>query len=248
MSIIDVKGVSFGYTDVPVVKNVTLAIETGEFLGLVGPNGSGKTTLLALMLGLRRPDEGSVQLFGEPAHDCSVSERIGYVAQDATDVKADMPITVREVVAMGRYPRAGFGTLSDADRAIVDDALERTAITELAGRRLVQLSGGQRQRVFIARALAAEADLLVLDEPTVGVDADSREQFYDLLHELNDQGITIVLIEHDIGVVTKHATQIVCMNREVYFHGDSAEFVESDALAQAYGANQQLLQHGHTRP
>lgn len=247
MNIIDVEGVSFGYTDVSVVKNVTLAVEAGEFLGLVGPNGSGKTTLLALMLGLHRPDKGSVRLFGESAHDCSAGERIGYVAQDATDMKADMPITVREVVAMGRYPRAGFGTFSGDDRAIVNNALERTAIADLAGRRLVQLSGGQRQRVFIARALAAEADLLALDEPTVGVDADSREQFYDLLHELNDQGTTIVLIEHDIGVVTEHATQIVCMNREVYFHGDSAEFVESDALAQAYGANQQLLQHGHTQ-
>jgi zinc transport system ATP-binding protein len=247
MSVIDMEDVSFGYTDVPVVENVTLAIEAGEFLGLVGPNGSGKTTLLALMLGLRHPDEGNVQLFGEPATDCSAGERIGYVAQDATDVKVDMPITVREVVAMGRYPRAGFGTLSDSDRAIIDDALERTGITDLAGRRLVQLSGGQRQRIFIARALAAEANLLALDEPTVGVDTDSREQCYELLHELNEQGITIVLIEHDISVVTEHATQIVCVNREVYFHGDPAGFIESDALAQAYGANQRLLQHGHTQ-
>lgn len=246
MSVIDVEEVSFGYTDVPVVENVTLAVEAGEFLGLVGPNGSGKSTLLALMLGLRRPDEGTVTLFGEPAHEFSAGERIGYVAQDATDVKADMPITVREVVAMGRYPRTGFGTLSNDDRDIVDSALQRTGITDFAGRRLVQLSGGQRQRVFIARALAAEADLLVLDEPTVGVDADSRERFYDLLHELNEQGMTIVLIEHDIGVVTEHASQIVCMNREVYFHGDPSEFAESDALSRAYGANQRLLRHGHT--
>jgi zinc transport system ATP-binding protein len=247
MNVIDVEGVSFGYTDVPVVEDVTLAVEPGGFLGLVGPNGSGKTTLLALMLGLRRPDEGTVELFGEPAHDGSAGERIGYVAQDATDVKADMPITVREVVAMGRYPHTGFGTLSSDDREIVDDVLERTDITDLAGRRLTQLSGGQRQRVFIARALAAEADLLALDEPTVGVDADSRERFYDLLHELNEQGITIVLIEHDIGVVTEHASQIACMNREMYFHGDPSKFVESDALSRAYGANQRLLQHGHTK-
>jgi zinc transport system ATP-binding protein len=248
MSVITVDGVSFGYTSVPVVEDVTLAVETGEFLGLVGPNGSGKTTLLALMLGLRRPDEGSVELFGEPAHEGSAGARIGYVAQDATDVKADMPITVREVVAMGRYPRAGFGTLSDEDKEIVNDALERTEITNLAGRRLIRLSGGQRQRVFIARALAAEADLLALDEPTVGVDADSRERFYDLLHELNEQGMTIVLIEHDIGVVTEHASRIACMNREVYFHGDPEGFVESDALSRAYGANQLLLQHDHTEP
>jgi zinc transport system ATP-binding protein len=108
-----------------------------------------------------------------------------------------------------------------------------------------RLSGGQRQRVFIARALAAEADLLVLDEPTVGVDAESRESFYNLLHDLNATGITIVLIEHDIGVVTNHATEIVCINRELYFDGDPETFVETNALADAYGAEQAVLEHDH---
>lgn len=238
MSIIALENVSFGYTGVPVVESVSFTVEAGEFLGLVGPNGSGKSTLLALMLGLHKPDTGTVRLFGEPAHAFSDGERIGYVAQNATEVKTDMPITVREIVAMGRYPHTGFAHLFNADRKITERALEQVGITDLAGKLVGHLSGGQRQRVFIARALAAKADLLVLDEPVVGVDADSRERFYNLLRELNERGMTIVLIEHDIGVVTEYASRIACMNREVYFHGDPEGFVESDALSQAYGANQ----------
>jgi len=146
---------------------------------------------------------------------------------------------------MGRYPRRLFGRFRDSDREAIASALDRVGIADLADRRVGRLSGGQRQRVFIARALAAEAALLALDEPTVGVDADSREAFYDLLHELNGEGLTIVLIEHDIGVVTTHATEIACLNRELFFHGDPETFVETDALAEAYGADQGVLHHGH---
>jgi len=197
------------------------------------------------MLGLRRPDEGTVSLFGEPAHKFDAGERIGYVAQDATKAARDMPITVREVVEMGRYPRRLFGRFSAADRQAIEDALEQVGITDLASRRVGRLSGGQRQRVFIARALASEADLLALDEPTVGVDAESREEFYGLIHDLNATGLTVILIEHDIGVVTTHATDVACLNRQLFFDGDPEEFVETDALSQAYGKDQHILQHDH---
>jgi zinc transport system ATP-binding protein len=156
-----------------------------------------------------------------------------------------MPVTVREVVRMGRYPRVGFGRFSSDDKAAVDEALATVGVEDLARRRLAHLSGGQRQRVFIARALAAGAELLILDEPTVGVDAESREAFYGLLRDLNERGLTIVLIEHDIGTVTEHATRIACLNRRLFFHGDSSNFGESDALAEAYGANQRILHHDH---
>ena len=243
--LISVDDVTFGYGEVPVLESVSIDVEPGSFLGLVGPNGSGKSTLLDLMLGLRRPDEGTVSLFGEPAHKFDAGERIGYVAQDATKAARDMPITVREVVAMGRYPRRLFGRFSAADRQAIEDALEQVGITDLASRRVGRLSGGQRQRVFIARALASEADLLALDEPTVGVDAESREEFYSLIHELNATGLTVILIEHDIGVVTTHATDIACINRQLYFDGNPEEFVETDALSQAYGKDQHVLQHDH---
>jgi len=243
--VIQIKNASFSYGSAPVLESISLAVEPGEFLGIVGPNGSGKSTLLDLMVGLRQPDSGTVRLFGEPATDFAAGERIGYVPQDATTVAREMPITVREVVRMGRYPRRLVGRFSAADRQAVDDALEQVGIADLAARRVGRLSGGQRQRVFIARALAAEADLLALDESTVGVDAESREAFYELLADLNRSGLTIILIDHDIGVVTTYATEIACLNRRLYFDGDPNEFVATDALAEAYGTDQHVLHHNH---
>jgi len=248
MSVVDLHNVDFAYTDVPVLEDVSLSIEPGEFLGLVGPNGSGKSTLLRIALGLETPDAGSATLFGEPAGEFDDGHRIGYVAQGATSGDRRIPVTVREVVTMGRFPHAGYGRLGDDDRAAVEDAMATTGVADLADRKLEELSGGQRQRVFIARALACEADLLALDEPTVGVDAESRDAFYDLLGELNDDGMTIVLIEHDIGTVTEYATTVACINCCVHYHGDPEGFAESDALADAYGASQRMLEHdpGHT--
>lgn len=245
MAVIDLSSVTFAYADRPVLEDVTLQIEHGAFLGLVGPNGSGKTTLLELIIGLRKPDWGQVTLFGNPAHERADGEKVGYVPQDTGGAAGDMPVTVREAVRMGRYPHTSYGRFSAADREAIQSALERVEIVDLADRRVGRLSGGQRQRVFIARALAAEAELLALDEPTVGVDADSRELFYDLLGELNDDGMTIVLIEHDIGVVTTHASEIACLNRELFFHGDPETFVETDSLAKAYGGGQRVVQHNH---
>ncbi|WP_415379031.1 metal ABC transporter ATP-binding protein [Halosimplex sp. TS25] len=245
MTVLEVDDVSFSYGDTPVLDGVSLTVEAGAFLGLVGPNGSGKTTLLELLIGLRHPDEGSVRLFGQPAHEFADGERVGYVAQDVTSAGHAMPVTVREAVTMGRYPRRLFGRFRPDDRRAVDDALDRVGIADLADRRVGRLSGGQRQRVFIARALAAEADLLALDEPTVGVDAESRDAFYDLLGALNDDGLTVLLVEHDIGVVTSEASEIACLNRELYFHGDPGRFVETDALAEAYGTDRHVVAHGH---
>ncbi|SDM52577.1 zinc transport system ATP-binding protein [Halogranum gelatinilyticum] len=232
--VIELSDVAFGYTASPVVEDISLTIDEGEYVAVVGPNGSGKSTLMRLMLGLLRPDSGVAKLFGEPSHTFDDGARIGYVAQHASASKK-MPITVREVVKMGRFPHVGFGRLSADDWAIVDDALETVGMSAFADRRVTQLSGGQRQRAFIARALAGEADLLVLDEPTVGVDAESVEAFYDLLESLNDDGITVLLIEHDLSAVTEQAERVVCLNREIYFDGPTSEFVESDALARAFG-------------
>jgi zinc transport system ATP-binding protein len=195
---------------------------------------------MKLMLGLLRPDEGVARLFGEPAHAFDDGDRIGYVAQHASASK-EMPITVREVVKMGRFPHVGFGRLTADDWRIVDEALDTVGMTAFRNRRVTQLSGGQRQRAFIARALASEADLLVLDEPTVGVDAESVEAFYDLLDSLHRDGITILLIEHDLSAVVEHAKRVVCLNREVYFDGSADEFVESDALARAFGTAANFL-------
>ena len=269
--IVELSGVTFGYAATPVVEDVSLSVDAGEYVAVVGPNGSGKSTLMRLMLGLFGPDAGTARLFGEDAARFDDGERVGYVAQQAGAAE-DMPITVREVVKMGRFPYVGLGRLSDraladgladdpvraarraanvvsgrltaADWEIVDDALATVGMSAFSDRRIGQLSGGQRQRVFIARALAGEADLLVLDEPTVGVDAESVDAFYDLLGALNDAGITVLLIEHDLGAVVEHADRVVCLNREVYFDGPTDEFVESDALARAFGTEARFLTGG----
>ena len=244
-SAVDIRNVSFSYGEQPAVEDVSLTIEEGDFLGLIGPNGSGKTTLLHLMLGLLSPDSGSIELFGQPVDEFDEGERIGYVSQQATSRGGTMPVTVRECVRMGRFAHVGHGRLSDEDRHIAEEALETVDIADLADRRITQLSGGQRQRAYIARALASEADLLALDEPTVGVDAESRDAFYRLLDSLNESGITIVLIEHDIGVVTDRADRIACINTELYHHGDTESFVESDALSEAYGTTGTVVHHHH---
>ncbi|WP_435364214.1 metal ABC transporter ATP-binding protein [Haloarchaeobius sp. DYHT-AS-18] len=233
-AVVDLSDVNFGYTATPVVEDISLRIDQGEYVAVVGPNGSGKSTLMKLMLGLLRPDTGEARLFDEPSHEFDDGARIGYVAQHASASK-EMPITVREVVRMGRFPHVGFGRLSAEDEAIVDRALETVGMTGFKNRRVTKLSGGQRQRAFIARALAGEADLLVLDEPTVGVDAESVDAFYDLLESLNQEGITVLLIEHDLSAVTEHAERVVCLNREIYFDGPTEEFVQSDALSRAFG-------------
>ncbi|WP_246391977.1 metal ABC transporter ATP-binding protein [Halosimplex pelagicum] len=268
--VVDLANVTFGYTATPVVEDVSLTVEAGEYVAVVGPNGSGKSTLMQLMLGLLEPDVGAARLFGDRADRFDDGERIGYVAQQAS-AATGMPITVREVVKMGRFPHVGFdrlpednrelldglraepldtardvanavsGRLSSEDWAVVDDALATVGMSGFADRRITELSGGQRQRAFIARALAGEADLLVLDEPTVGVDAESVDAFYDLLAALNAEGITVLLIEHDLGAVVEHADRVVCLNREVYFDGPTDEFVDSDALARAFGAGARSL-------
>ena len=268
--VVRLDGVTFGYTATPVVEDVSLTVDRGEYVAVVGPNGSGKSTLMQVLLGLLEPDDGTAGLFGERATRFDDGERVGYVAQHASASK-EMPITVREVVKMGRFPHLGVDRLRDDDRSVVDrlteepletvrdvatvvsgrlsasdwaavdDALATVGMSGFADRRITELSGGQRQRAFIARALASDADLLVLDEPTVGVDAESVDAFYDLLAALNDQGITVVLIEHDLGAVVEHAERVVCLNREVYFDGPSEEFVASDALARAFGTEARFL-------
>lgn len=233
---IDIENVSFAYDEQPVLHDVSMSVEHGEFLGLVGPNGSGKTTLLNIMLGLQSPDSGSVELFGTPVDAFSEGTRLGYVSQHSTDADSLMPVTVREVVEMGRYPHAGIWRLSEEDHRIIDDAIATVGMESYVDRRISNLSGGQRQRAYIARALASQAELLALDEPTVGVDTDVVDQFYDLLAELNEDGITIVLIEHDIGMVSEYADTMACIDGELYEHSATGEFLESGALERAFSS------------
>jgi len=157
-----------------------------------------------------------------------------------------MPVSVREVVRMGRVPHAGLSRFGRGDHDKVEKALRRAGIEDIAERRIGELSGGQRQRAYIARALASDAELLALDEPATGVDAESRDAFYGLLGELNEEGMTVVLIEHDIGVVTEHADTVACMNVEMYHHGETEGFDADEVLSEAYGETATVLHHDHS--
>jgi zinc transport system ATP-binding protein len=221
---VELRRVSFAYLRGPrVLYEVDLAIEQGEFLAIAGPNGGGKTTLLRVILGLERPQTGSARLFGEPAVRCTQRARIGYLAQRA-QLGIDSPVTVREVVLAGRAPRTGLvRRLGREDRAVVDAAIERVGLGRLAGKPIATLSGGQQQRAFIAKALAGQPDLLVLDEPTAGVDVDAQESFAALLDELHRElGATVLLVSHEFGAVERYVERLVLVRGTITFDGEPA--------------------------
>lgn len=196
----------------PVLERVDLEVEALDFLGLIGPNGGGKTTLLKLLLGLVEPQSGQVRLMGRPPGQ--VRARVGYVPQ-ATRIDPSLAASVLDIVLMGRLSRSSWGPrFASSDREIAENALAETHTRELAHKGLGELSGGQRQRVLIARALASDAEMLLLDEPTAGVDFHRERELLDLLHRLNRR-IPIVLVSHDIALVTTHLKRAAWVNREV---------------------------------
>ena len=243
--IIEMENVSFSFGDVLVLDRVFFQVRRGEFLAVLGPNGSGKTTLIRCILGLVRPDSGTVRILGkEPWNLNSDRHRIGYVPQ-MISVDLAFPLLAGEAVLMGRYARLGFfHRPKNADREAARIAMERVGITDLAKRPIARLSGGQRQRVFLARALANEPEILFLDEPTTGVDPTTTESFYELLGGLHRGGITIILVSHDVGVVASHVDGVACLNRGLVGHGRPEEVLGSEELAKMYGCDAVLFHHG----
>ncbi len=218
---IELRDVWFGYgREQFVLRAVDLSVAPGEFVAIAGPNGGGKTTLLRLALGLERPRRGEARLFGEPAHRFSRRSRLAYLAQRA-QLGVEAPATVREVVSAGRVPaRGAVGRLRADDRRMIADAIERVGLAERADAPLSRLSGGQQQRAFIAKALAGEPELLVLDEPTAGVDADAQESLAALLERLNHElGATILYVSHEFGAVERFVERLVLVRGEIVFDG-----------------------------
>jgi zinc transport system ATP-binding protein len=215
-NIIEINKLNFSYTSQPVLQDVNLEINAGDFLAMIGPNGGGKTTLLKLMLGLLSADRGRIRVFGKPPKE--VSHRIGYVPQDV-HINKDFPISVLDVVLMGKLkPGRGWSRHSQEDRMAANQALEKAEMADFHGRRIGELSGGQLQRVFVARALVTEPDLLFLDEPTASIDTKGQREFYALLKELN-QTITIVVVSHDLMVVSGYVKSVACVNQRLHYHG-----------------------------
>lgn len=244
---IELRNVSFRYAERMVVRNLNLVVGEGEFLGLIGPNGAGKSTTLKLILGLLRPTEGVVSLFGRPLSEFQEWHKIGYVSQKAASFNAKFPATVREVVETGLLGRTGnwWGKRREKRKQVME-ALELVGMQPFHNRKIGDLSGGQQQRVFIARALVGRPHLLILDEPVEGVDAEAQSQFYDLLETLNQvYGITLVIVSHDIGTISSKVGKLACINEVLHYHGNPADFLQQRDLSSVYGHDVSLVQHQH---
>ena len=240
--VIEVENLSFSYRkgDAPTLENVNFTVKCGESGCIVGPNGGGKSTLLKLMLGLLVPDTGSIKIFGvSPA---AAARRIGYMPQ-YHQLDAAFPATVLEVALMGRARRNLFGCYSRNDHDKARAALVEMGCAGLEKRSFSTLSGGQRQRVLIARALASEPELLLLDEPTANIDPGAEEQFYSTL-EILKRRMTVLTVSHDLGFVSRETDHIICVNRKVSVH-TSGDFT-SETADKIYHHKVNLIQHEHS--
>ena len=228
---IEVRNLSFAYEKAPVLSNVNFTVEAGDCLAIIGPNGGGKSTLMKLIVGLLKPSEGDVRLFGRKMPSRKVS--VGYVPQN-TNHNLEFPITVEETVSMG-LPHC------KPNPSKVKEALETVKMESFAGRRLGELSGGERQRVLIARALVSDPQILFLDEPSSNIDAQGQEDLYELLAELNAK-MTIVIVSHDLMVLSNHVKSVACVNRSVHFHSGSQ--ITPEMVQGMYGCEVDLIAHG----
>jgi zinc transport system ATP-binding protein len=217
-------GLSFGYGHEAVLRDVTLEVRAGEFVALVGPNGSGKSTLLKVILGALEPQSGRVELLGRTPGDVRDRWRVGYVPQRPS-LLSEVPATVKEIVAVGRLRRRGWWRgLTTSDDAAVLHAIESVGLADLSERPLNELSIGQQQRAFIARAFAGEPELLVLDEPIAGVDAESQRRFRDsLVHLIRQHGAGVLLVSHELAAVADVIDRVVVLKRRVVFDGSPSE-------------------------
>jgi zinc transport system ATP-binding protein len=237
--IINLNHVWAKYDQTPVLEDINLTVYQGDFIGLIGPNGGGKTTLLKLILGLISPYQGEIKIMGQRV---SLGRRyIGYVPQ-VLEFDREFPIRVADVVRMGRLGKNRLLRRYNAkDEAIVNRSLEQVGMNDLGDHPIGQLSGGQRQRVYIARALASEPLILLLDEPTASVDSQMTSSLYELLQEIN-QYITILMISHDMGAVSTYVKTIGCLNRRLFYHRDNQ--LTRDMIQQTYQCPVDLIAHG----
>lgn len=238
-AVVSARGLWAGYDRRPALEDIEFTVPGGSVVGLVGPNGSGKSTLLKVVLGLLRPWRGEVSVFGRPVNE--VRTRVAYTPQ-AELVDWQFPVTVADVVMMGRYGRLGpLRRPGPKDREAVQRSLEQVGLAKLEGRQIGELSGGEQQRMLVARALAQEADLLLLDEPMVGLDVSAQHELLDLFEELRGKGKTLLVATHDLTCVAECFDAALLLNRRIVAQGRPEEVFTQELLNEAYGSHMMLL-------
>ncbi|MDF2670979.1 MAG: manganese transporter ATP-binding protein [Paenibacillus sp.] len=239
---LSIKGLTVAYQKKPVLENISLSVPEGKLIGIVGPNGAGKSTLIKAALGLIPSVAGEVRIYGRPYTE--QRRLIGYVPQRES-VDWDFPTNALDVVMMGRYGHLGwFKRPGAAERKIAMECLEKVGMADLAGRQISQLSGGQQQRIFLARALAQDAKLYLMDEPFVGVDAATEKAIITLLNELKQQGKTVLVVHHDLSTVKEYFDWVLLLNVKVMDFGPTEDVFTKENLQQTYGGRLTILDRG----
>lgn len=237
----------FGLTYKNAISDVGFSIKRGDYVAIIGPNGGGKSTLAKLILGLLSPDAGTIKLFGKEQKIFKELRKIGYVAQRASQIDKNFPLTVYETIKLGFAHKISlFGGLSAKDKEHIERMMAKMGVADLQNRRISELSGGQAQRVMIARALVSRPEILILDEPNTGVDKASQHAFYELLRELNRQeNITILFITHDLGVIADDVNKVLCLNRSLLACHNPHVLLNCKEMSKLYGMDAHLVCHHH---
>jgi len=245
--VLEVEGLNIARSGSLVVQDASFKINRRDYVGVVGPNGGGKTTLFLAILGIIPSQSGRIRIFGQEAPSFSSWERIAYVSQDAVNFDSKFPITVRELVSLGRVKRGNLGRpLKSDDWRAVNDALNFMGLLEIREKRIGQLSGGQKQRVFVAKALVRNPEIIFLDEPIAGIDAATQERFYQKMSDLNtERGITILMVSHDLAAVFCRMSKVICVNRNVNVSDINPETDPNNVLRKAYGEHFHFVYHRH---
>lgn len=243
---INIQDVSFSYGIVPVLSHISLSIQCGDFIGIIGPNGGGKSTLIKCILGLLTPDAGSIEIFGNKILTEDTRKKIGYVPQRSESQNGSFPFTVREIVDMGLSVKSSLFSFHHHDEKEIRKALKDVDMETHIDKKMSDLSGGQKQRVLIARALVGNPSILILDEPTVGVDQETKHDFYALLKSLNiEKNITILLVSHDTDAITEEVRTVACINKSLSYHESSKTLNKKLMIESAYGKYSKGLIHNH---
>ena len=239
---LEVKNLTVRYGDILALQDVTFSLEKGKFYTIVGPNGGGKSTLVKTIVGIIDDYEGEIRIFGKDRDEYLKEKMIGYVPQ--LQPRVEFPIRVIDVVLMGLFRERKFKFGKEHYRKALK-ALEKVGMEGFSTRLIHELSGGQRQRVFIARAIVSNPEIIVMDEPTVGLDSENQARFYELVKDLKEDGMTVVVVSHDVGFVSEYSDGILCINKKLVVHASDISELPKEFFAKLYGYGVRTVLHNH---